>query len=105
MTRASVLALALLGARCTEWVPATAPSATGERYVRVHLADETRTLRAPSRGTLRELEHDGARLEVRKVDEASTVLATLGIMIGAAAMTAFVVYAVTRTPFVFGNVP
>jgi hypothetical protein len=86
----------LLSTHCTKWIPASADGAAGERYVRVHQASETTTLHSPSRSALRELENDGARLDVRRFDPASTVLLTVAITIGAALMTALVAYVATH---------
>ena len=103
--KTTIAALALLATDCTQWVPASAAGAAGERYVRVQRSNETKTLRWPSRGALRELEREGARLEIRRTDGVGTAVAALVITLGVGVMSALVAYSATQAPIAWGNVP
>jgi hypothetical protein len=106
ITRAAALTLAVLTANCTEWVPASVATATGEPHVLVHpqTASPSIALVAPSRRTLQELKAEGARFEVRRTSGERTVVATLAIVLGAGVLVGLAAYAASlREPFALQN--
>lgn len=93
-TRVVGLSIAVLMPRCTEWVPASVATATGEPRVLVHPSTANRSIMliTPSRRTLRELKNEGAHFEVRRTSGERTVFATLGIMLGVGALAGLAAY-------------
>lgn len=85
--RSLLVAGLLLASHCAEWVPANLTDTLGQERVLVHgglgasSSTPTFVLSDPSPKTLRTLQRNGARFEVRRANVAGTIVLTTAVVL------------------------